>query len=154
MKILVRDLMTSKVFTLRADENLTALYDLMEAEHIRHIPVVDEQGDVVGLVTHRDLLRSALADPSLPVSIQRQVLETATVEEIMMTSVETIEPDQDIREAAEIMMENKFGCLPVVENGHLVGILTEADFVRHLARIAPMQEARSGPRPPVVLRHR
>jgi CBS domain-containing membrane protein len=136
--ILVRDLMTSRVFSLRPEATMTRLYDLMDSEHIRHIPVVDADGDLAGLVTHRDLLRSALTDRSdLPLAIQRQVLETVLVSEIMTTAVETIEPDQDIRDAAEIMMENKFGCLPVVEGDKLVGILTEADFVRYLAKIAP-----------------
>jgi CBS domain-containing membrane protein len=144
--ILVRDLMTARVFTLSPGSTMTTLYDLMDSEHIRHIPVVDGDGDLVGLVTHRDLLRSALTDRSdIPLAIQRQVLETVRVREIMTTAVETAEPDQDIREAAEIMMENKFGCLPVVEGSRLVGILTEADFVRHLAKIAPQTRAAAVP---------
>lgn len=141
-RILVRDLMTSRVFTLHPDCTMSTLYDLMDNEHIRHIPVVDEDGDLAGLVTHRDLLRSALTDRSdLPLPIRRQVLETVRVREIMTTAVETIEPDQDIRDAAETMMENKFGCLPVVEGTRLVGIVTEADFVRYLAKIAPGRRA-------------
>lgn len=136
--ILVRDLMTSKVFTLRPDATMARLYELMDSKHIRHIPVVDGDEDLVGLVTHRDLLRSALTDRSdLPLAIQRQVLETVRVSEIMTTAVETIEQDQDICDAVDLMMENKFGCLPVVEGDRLVGILTEADFVRYLSKIAP-----------------
>lgn len=132
--LLVRDLMTSNVFSLRARDDLSALYDLMDAEHIRHIPVVDEEGSLVGLVTHRDMLRSALSDRSdLPVSIQRDVLRRIRVEEIMNTVVETIEPDRPIQDAAQVMLENKYGCLPVVEGTRLVGILTEADFVRGLS---------------------
>lgn len=140
--ILVRDLMTSKVFTLHPEATMARLYDLMDSKHIRHLPVVDEDGDLVGLVTHRDLLRSALTDRSdLPMAIHRQVLETVLVSEIMTTAVETIEPDQDIRDAVDLMMENKFGCLPVVEGERLVGILTEADFVRYLAKIAAGRKA-------------
>ena len=136
--ILVRDLMTSKVFSLRPEATMTRLYEVMDLKHIRHIPVVDENGDLAGLVTHRDLLRSALTNRAdLPLAIQRQLLETVPVSEIMTTAVETIEPDQDIRDAAEIMLENKYGCLPVVEGDELVGILTEADFVRYLTKIAP-----------------
>lgn len=135
-RLMVRDLMTPDVFTLRPDDNLTALYDLMDAEHIRHIPVVDEEGDLVGLVTHRDLLRSAVgAESDFAMGILRQFLESREVRDIMNSAVEVIEPDRDIREAADLMMENKYGCLPVVDGRTLVGILTEADFVRYLARI-------------------
>ena len=136
--LLVSDLMTEEVFTLRASDDLTALYDLMDAEHIRHIPVIDGEKDVVGLVTHRDLLRSALSGRGeLPLSMQRAILGRMTVENIMMRDIETIEPDAPIGEAAQVMLENKYGCLPVVEGKRLVGILTEADFVRCLAGMMP-----------------
>jgi CBS domain-containing membrane protein len=130
--------MTEKVFTLSSTDDLTALYDLMDAEHIRHIPVIDEENELVGLVTHRDLLRNALSPPAdLPRSMQREILSRSSVDRIMIQEIETIEPDAPIGEAAEIMLENKYGCLPVVEGKRLVGILTEADFVRCLAGMIP-----------------
>lgn len=133
-QLLVKDLMTTTVHTLEAQSDLTTLYDLMDSEHIRHLPVVDDEGNLVGLVTHRDLLRSALSNNSdVPVSMQRDVFRTVRIEEIMSTTVETTEPDVPLHEAAQVMLENKFGCLPVVEGTHLVGILTEADFVRYLS---------------------
>lgn len=136
--LLVRDLMTEEVFTLSSKDDLTALYDLMDAEHIRHIPVIDEEKELVGLVTHRDLLRNALSPPAdLPRNMQREILSRSSVDRIMIQDIETIEPDAPIGEAAEIMLENKYGCLPVVEGKRLVGILTEADFVRCLAGMIP-----------------
>jgi CBS domain-containing membrane protein len=136
--LLVSDLMTEDVFTLRASDDLTALYDLMDAEHIRHIPVIDGESEVVGLVTHRDLLRSALdGQADLPLSMQREILGRMTVGRIMIRDIETIEPDASIGEAAQLMLDNKYGCLPVVEGKRLVGILTEADFVRCLAGMIP-----------------
>lgn len=133
-ELLVRDLMTERVLTLEPDDNLATLKDLMDARHVRHVPVVDADGDLVGLVSHRDLLRCALNERvEIPFSIQRDVLKGMTIDEIMTTAVETIEPERDIREAAQIMLENKFSCLPVVEGSRLVGILTESDFVRYLA---------------------
>ncbi len=133
-QMLVRDLMTPDVFTLKADDNLTSLYDLMDAEHVRHIPVVDEDGRLVGLVTHRDLLRGALAsEEDLPVSVQRDLLRRTRVREIMIEDVETIAPDKSVQEAAQVMLDYKYGCLPVLEDGRLVGIITEADFVRCLS---------------------
>jgi FOG: CBS domain len=130
--------MTAEVFTLNSTDDLTALYDLMDAEHIRHIPVIDEENELVGLVTHRDLLRNVLSPPAdIPFSMQREILSRTPVDRIMIQDIATIEPDAPIADAAEIMLENKYGCLPVVEGNRLVGILTEADFVRCLAGMIP-----------------
>jgi CBS domain-containing membrane protein len=131
-RIQVRDLMTDTVFTLRPQDDLAALYDLMDTKHIRHVPIVDRERDLVGLVTHRDLSRSALGpQEDAPLSLQREMLRRRKVREIMATEVDTVEPDEDLRVAAQMLIENKIGCLPVVEGTHLVGILTESDFVRH-----------------------
>jgi CBS domain-containing membrane protein len=128
---LVRDLMTEKVFTLKPKDDLAALYDLMDSRHVRHVPIVDSDGELVGLVTDRDLSRSALgAVEELPLSVERDILRRRRIRDIMATEPDTIEPDATLREAAEILLENKVGCLPVVEGLHLVGIITEADFVR------------------------
>jgi len=126
----VRDLMTAEVFTLRPQDDLASLYDLMDGKHIRHVPIVDRDRELVGLVTQRDLSRSALGSEEAPLSLQRDMLRCRRVREIMATEVDTVEPDEDLRVAAEILLENKIGCLPVVEGAHLVGILTESDFVR------------------------
>jgi CBS domain-containing membrane protein len=128
---LVRDLMTEKVHTLRPKDDLAAVYDLMDAHHVRHVPIVDREGDLVGLVTQRDLSRCALgAIEELPLSVERDVLRVRRVREIMTTEPDMVEPDTPLTEAAQLLLENKIGCLPVVEGMHLVGILTEADFVR------------------------
>jgi len=128
----VRDLMTDHVFTLRPTDDLESLYDLMDTRHVRHVPVVDRDGDLVGLVTQRDLARRALgAQEDLPLSMQQEILRRRKVREIMATEVDTVEPDESLKAAAEMLIDNKIGCLPVVEGDHLVGILTESDFVRH-----------------------
>ncbi len=128
----VRALMTYHVFTLGPDDDLEALYDLMASRHVRHVPIVDGEGRVLGLVTQRDLARSALgSSEELPLSMQREILQRRKIREIMNTEIETIEADKDLKAAAEMLIENKIGCLPVVERGRLVGILTESDFVRH-----------------------
>jgi CBS domain-containing membrane protein len=128
----VGDLMTSKVFTLGPGDTLEKLYELMDERHVRHVPIVDREGDLVGLVTHRDLSRSVLGpQEGLPLSVQEEILRRRRVREIMATEVDTIEPDKPLEEAAETLLDNKIGCLPVVEGEHLVGILTEADFVRY-----------------------
>ena len=127
----VRDLMTDRVFTLKPTDTLEELYELMDEKHVRHVPIVDREGDLVGLVTHRDLSRSVLGpQEGLPLNVQEEILRRRKVREIMATEVDTIEPDEPLEEAAEMLLENKIGCVPVVEGEHLVGILTEADFVR------------------------
>lgn len=128
---MVRDLMTSQVFTLRENDRLLDLEELMSSKHVRHVPVVDREGELVGLVSHRDLARGVLGRiEDVPIGVEEDILRRRRVGEIMVTEPETIEPDTRLRDAAEIMLENKIGCLPVTEGTHLVGILTEADFVR------------------------
>lgn len=127
----VRDLMTEQVFTLRPGNNLATLYDLMDSKHVRHVPIVDSEEELVGLVTHLDLSRSALGRlDDLPLSAERDALSTKKIRNIMLTEPDTIEPDAPLKDAAQLLLENKVGCLPVVEGLRLVGILTEADFVR------------------------
>jgi CBS domain-containing membrane protein len=123
--------MTSQVFTLRPQNNLATLYDLLDSKHVRHVPIVDADGDLVGLVTERDLTRSTLGPlADLPLSAERDELARRKVRDIMTTEPDSIEPDASLTAAAEMLLENKVGCLPVVEGLHLVGILTEADFAR------------------------
>jgi CBS domain-containing membrane protein len=106
----------------------------MHLEGFRHVPVVDEDGVLVGLVTHRDLLRHVIADKAdVPLSARRDRLERYLVGDYMIEEVATTEPDVPIAEAAQLMSEEKYGCLPVVEGMKLVGILTESDFVRYMA---------------------
>ena len=132
--ISVRDLMTENVASLTPDDSLGALFDLMSDKNIRHVPIVSEDGEVLGLVSHRDLVSSIMPiEPELPLSQRRQMLENMCIKDIMTEGVETTEPEADIISAAQTMLENKLGCLPVAENGHLEGILTESDFVRYVA---------------------
>ena len=129
--IRVRDLMTTHVATVRASDALLVVHDLMMGRGIRHVPVVGDDGELEGLVSHRDLLRHALAAADeLPVATRRDFLRSIRAEEVMVRDVEVAEPDQPLAAAAAVMLENKFGCLPVVDDRRLVGILTEADFVR------------------------
>lgn len=133
MTVLVRDLMTEEVETLPPEASVADLLELMDRVHIRHVPIVEEDDVIVGLVSNRDVVRGALGSlGDLPLSHQRQLLQRIPVSDVMVEDVETVESDADIRQAAELMLENKFGCLPVTEGNHLVGIITEADFVRYV----------------------
>lgn len=134
IRLQVRDLMTPGVFVVGLEDDLETVTNLMDDRNIRHAPVVDSAGNLVGLVTQRDLLRTGLGGQGqLPPEAERQARLHVNVGEIMIPDVVTARPDQDIRDAARIMLDNKFGCLPVVENHRLVGIVTESDFVRLMA---------------------
>ncbi len=140
-RLLVRDLMTTRPYTLASDADLATLYDLMSTRNVRHVLIVDGEGSLLGIVSHRDLMRSALfTDVELPLSEQRNFLRSIKVSEVMTRDPETVDPEDDLAAAGVTMVENKFGCLPVLEGDKLVGILTESDFVRY---VVASQEARA-----------
>ncbi len=127
----VRDLMTWDVVTVLPDMDTETAWNLMTERDVRHMVVVDTEGDLLGVVSHRDLLRHALIEqPELPPFVERELLKSTRVREVMVSPVLTAEPEQDAGEAARVLFENKIGCLPVVEGNHVVGILAESDFVR------------------------
>jgi CBS domain-containing membrane protein len=132
----VRDIMIKEVTTLKRNDQLTLADDIMQLGRIRHLPVLDDDAkNLVGIVSQRDLFRGALARAlGYGEHARRKVLDTLLVKEVMSTDVLTTTPDAPLAEAAQVLMERKIGCLPVVENGVLVGIVTEADFVAMVAR--------------------
>jgi CBS domain-containing membrane protein len=133
--------MTSDVLVVGPDDPVTKIRDLMADRHIRHVPVVDDGQDLVGVVSDRDLLARTLGtDTDLPLSLQAELLDADKVSDIMTWDVETVDVDEDVTIAAQVMLENKYGCLPVLEEGKLAGILTEADFVRFVATAAQSSE--------------
>jgi CBS domain-containing membrane protein len=120
----VGELMTREVVTLEEDDAIIQVDDLLKRHHIRHVPVVHGRR-LVGMVSHRDLIRALARQPigagSLPISVRA----------VMTREVETVEPHVSAREAIEKLLDHRFGCLPVVDaQGDLVGIVTESDFMR------------------------
>ena len=132
----VRDVMTADPTTLKRNDKLTLADDIMLLGRIRHLPVLDDDGQrLVGIVSQRDLFRDALAQAlGYGRHAQRKILDTLSVKEVMTGDVVTTSPDTSLVEAARLLTERKIGCLPVVENGRLVGILTEGDFVALVSR--------------------
>jgi CBS domain-containing membrane protein len=131
----VRDVMTADPTTLKRNDKLTLADDIMRLGRVRHLPVVDDDDQsLVGIVTQRDLFRDALAQAlGYGKHAQRKILDTLSVKDVMNTSVISTTADTPLVEAAKILMERKIGSLPVVDNGRLVGILTEGDFVSLVA---------------------
>jgi CBS domain-containing protein len=130
----VRDLMTTGIYAVGPEAPVTMLQGLMIDKRIRHLPVVDSDGTLVGLVSERDVLRCAIPlEEGVPLSAHVDLLTGMRAADVMTRDVETVEADDDLAVAARIMLDNKYGCVPVFEEGVLTGILTEADFVRLLA---------------------
>jgi CBS domain-containing membrane protein len=124
----VAQIMSRDVVTLGADDPIVAAEELMGLRRFRHLPVVEGRDILVGLVTHKDLLRASLnSGPRVEQLLQKARM---LVREMMRKKVVTVTPDTPLTEAARLMVEHKYGCLPVVEGSKLVGILTEADFLK------------------------
>ena len=132
---LVSDLMTETVQSITPDRNLHDLADLFDRYDVRHVPVVDDEGDLVGLVSDRDLLRNTLTDQAdVPLSGRQAVMAETLVESIMTVELVTLEPNDAARQAARLLLDNKFGCIPVTDGGsRLVGIVTQSDFLQLFA---------------------
>src|ERR1700722_5682700 len=135
-KLKVRDVMTADPTTLKRNDKLALADDIMRLGRVRHLPVLDDDGQrLVGIVTQRDLFRDALAQAlGYGKHAQRKLLDSLAVKDGIATAVHTVMPDASLSYAARLLTERKIGCLPVVENGRLVGILTEGDFVALVAR--------------------
>jgi CBS domain-containing protein len=122
--------MSTDLFTLKPDDLIDLAASVMDWRHIRHVPVEDEEGHLVGLVTHRGLLRIL----NIGKRTQRDDGPT-TVREVMIENPMTVSPSTSSLEAMELMRSNRVGCLPVVENNQLVGIVTSYDFLEASARL-------------------
>jgi CBS domain-containing membrane protein len=128
---LVRDLMSADVVTLGRNDKLAAAQDLMRLGRIRHLPVLDEDGALAGIVSQRDLFHSGLIKAlGYGSHAQQHALATVAVKEAMTSDVVTTTPDTTLRAASHTMLERKIGCLVVVEEGRVAGILAESDFVK------------------------
>jgi CBS domain-containing membrane protein len=131
----VCDVMTKEVTTLKRNDQLSLANDIMQLGRVRHLPVLEDDGRLAGILSQRDLFRGALAHAlGYGQHAQRKMLDSLLVKEVMSSDVMTTSRDTPLVEAARILLERKIGCLPVVEGGQLVGILTEADFVAIFAR--------------------
>lgn len=133
--MLVRDLMQANVRTVDVSTRLDVVERLMREEVIRHVPVLDG-GKLAGLITQRDMLRAGLS-PALsagPVLEQEWLAETYA-RSVMTRHVIHAHPEAPLAEAVALMVRERVGCLPVVENDRIVGMLTETDCLRYLSRL-------------------
>ena len=128
--ITVAEFMTSDVLALSPQDSLFDAHRLMLDNNIRHVPVVDGEGGLLGLFTDRDLL--ALSDSALlnETMAERQLREQKIpLADVMKTRLEVVDEHCSLRLAAVRMQKHKYGCLPVVRGRQLVGIITDSDYV-------------------------
>lgn len=127
----VERMMVREVVTVTPETTLQETLDISTARRIRHLPVVRD-GFLVGLISDRDLRDAA---PSIFAADNNQVLATTTAEQLMVRDVITCHPLDVVEDAALQMYRHRVGCLPVVSNGQLVGIITERDMLHTLVEM-------------------
>lgn len=125
--ITVNEIMSENVITLKASDNINSAIELMKKEDIRHIPIVDDNHFPIGIITQRDILRAQNSE----LSAEKKSLNHKKVilEQIMSRKISYALSSDPLRSAGLKLQKNKYGCLPVMENNTLVGIVTDFDFV-------------------------
>src|SRR5512133_4597 len=139
--MLVGERMSKPVINIPPDMSITDAINLMKKEHIRRTPVVKD-GKLVGIVSDKDLL-NASPSPVTTLSIweMNYLLSKVTISELMSKNVLTVTEDTPIEQAARIMADNKIGGLPVLRDGHVVGIITETDLFKVFLELLGAREA-------------
>jgi CBS domain-containing protein len=136
----VSQYMSTDIFTVRPDDPVELVADMMSWERIRHVPVEDEKGRLVGLVTYRAVLRHLSGLNKYP---HQPGGAGNAVADIMKKELITVTPDASTLEAIALMKRYKIGCLPVVQGEHIVAVITEEDFLGIASRIISEEEGKS-----------
>ena len=132
----VREVMMSNPVTLKPGDTLDLANDIISLGRIRHIPVV-EDGQLVGLLSERDLMGAAATKIfQLKQKRKSALIKTVLIKDVMKKRVISVKPDTPIKAAAHLMADKKIGCVPVIENGELVGLLTTTDILRYVERLS------------------
>jgi acetoin utilization protein AcuB len=139
--VLVCERMSTNPVTITADTPITDALRVMRQNQVRRLPVLDREGAVVGIVSEKDLLYAS-PSPATSLSIYEMhyMLSRLLVSELMTTDVITVSPDTPVEEAARIMADHKIGGLPVIQDGKLVGIITETDVFTVLLEMLGARE--------------
>lgn len=127
----VSEVMRTEFTALRAGDRLDLVDQVMKLGRVRHLPVLDEAGRVLGIVSNRDLLEASLTNVlAFAPDQRRSFLHSVGVDEVMTRDIETIAPEETLASAANRMVGHKIGCLPVVgPDGVMVGLITETDLL-------------------------
>ncbi len=131
----VREIMMGSPVTLKPDETLDLANDVISLGRIRHIPIV-EDGRLVGLLSERDMMGAAATTIfGLKRKSKSALLKSVLIKDVMKRKVVTVKPDTSIKDVAHLMKEKKIGCVPVVNEGSLVGLVTTTDILRYVENL-------------------
>ncbi len=129
--MLIKDVMTKNPITVEPKATILEATELMKKNNIKKLPVLDKSGALVGIITENDLQKSAPSEATtLDMYELTYLLSKLTVEKTMTKNVVTVNADETVEEAARIMSDGDFGCLPVMKDNLLVGIITDSDLFR------------------------
>lgn len=120
-------IMSTNLITIHPGASLAEARTLMQENRIHHLPVLDEKGDLAGLITLSNLL--AATDSVLRDADSRIHAVDISVEDVMVTDLATVDRNASLRQAALFLEKHRIGCLPVTSKGKLRGIITDTDFV-------------------------
>ena len=129
-KVIMREIMNSPVVTVKHDDQVDAAFDLMQEHKFKHLPVIDADGRIVGVLSDRDIRNIAFACEARPKGTSDYIFAQTEVHEIMTKNIVTAASDASMQEALEKMTARSIGCLPIVEDERVVGILSATDFLR------------------------
>lgn len=131
----VASVMSKNIITVKSGDSLLSATRILKEKGFKHLPVVDGNGSLVGVVTDRDLKRASASDATtLEVHELLYLLDKLKIEQVMTHKPVTVTPQETVEGAAKLMAERKIGCLPVVEGTQVVGIVTKDDMLRLVAR--------------------
>jgi CBS domain-containing membrane protein len=128
------EIMIGSPVTLKPEDSLDLANDVISLGRIRHIPVVQD-GRLVGMITERDLIGAAASKIfGLKQASKSALLKTVMIKDVMKKRVITVAPDTPIKDAVHLMADKKIGCVPVVSDGVVVGLVTTTDVLRYVER--------------------
>ena len=135
-RIPVSTIMTTQLVVLNTTDSLEKAEHLFKKHRIRHIPVIEGQKRIVGMLSLTDLLRISFADGAYEdeEDIETVVYEMFSLPQVMAKNIKTVAPDATIKEVAELLANEEFHALPIVEEGDLVGIVTTTDLIKYLLK--------------------
>lgn len=133
----IRELMQSKVVAVSQDTLAKDAYETMRSRRFRHLPVVNKENRLLGIVSDRDILNIAVMLEKRPNSPEEYLIgDNVKIRDIMTTEPTTVSPDDDVGRAVDVMLSLTISGLPVVDKGKLVGIITETDLLRLLRKLS------------------